>query len=62
MAEQKRKPRTDEQITNVEGLLDMRRNMTKVFNAARAGEEVTITEYGFDREVHAVYKLVKVSE
>jgi len=62
MSDAKRKPRTDEQLTEVEGLLDMRRNMTMVFNAARAGKEVTITEYGFDREVNAVYKLIRVED
>lgn len=56
----KRKPRTDEEITDCKGLLEMRRNLTQVMNAARSGKEVTITEYGFDREPAAVYKLVKV--
>ena len=56
----KRKPRTDDQITDVKGLLELRQKLTQVVNAARAGNEVTITEYGFDREPVAVYKLVKV--
>lgn len=60
MSENKRKPRTDEKITQVQGLLEMRRNMTQVMNAARDNEEVTITEYGFDRQVAAVYKLTRV--
>lgn len=57
-----RAKRTEEELTVVQGLLEMRKNMTKVFNAARNDKEVTITEFGFDRDPVAVYKLVKVSQ
>lgn len=53
-------PRTSEQLTEVEGLVEMRHELTKVMNAARDGKEVTITEFGFNREVCAIYKLVRV--
>tara|TARA_B110000240_G_C13490873_1_gene449532 strand:+ start:384 stop:569 length:186 start_codon:yes stop_codon:yes gene_type:complete len=61
MSRVKRKPRTNEQITDCKGLLAMRRDLTQVMNAARDGKEVLITEYGFDREPSALYKLVKIS-
>jgi hypothetical protein len=55
-----RAKRTQEELVKVQGLLEMRKHMTKVFNAARNNKEVTITEFGFDRDTVAVYKLVKV--
>tara|TARA_R110000850_G_scaffold2489_1_gene11916 strand:- start:89 stop:274 length:186 start_codon:yes stop_codon:yes gene_type:complete len=61
MSRVKRKPRTNEQITDCKGLLAMRRDLTQVMNAARDGKEVRITEYGFDREPCALYKLIKIS-
>lgn len=57
-----RSERSKEELVEVQGLLEMRKNMTKVFNAARNGKDVMITEFGFDRESVAVYKLVKVSD
>jgi len=55
-----RAKRTQKELVKVQGLLEMRKHMTKVFNAARNNKEVTITEFGFDRDTVAVYKLVKV--
>lgn len=57
----KRKARTDEEMTDVQGLLEFRRNLTKVMNAARNGNTVKVTEFGFDRKVIGVYTLTKVN-
>ena len=49
-------------MTQVEGLLELRKNLTQVINAARNGREVTISEFGFDREPVATYKLVRIDQ